>query len=63
MQVLKEYKHDIIIFAAHFFDEAIRMHRISTKDGSLVESKTIDDTNILSAYNVSMVDLNSDGSR
>ena len=39
------------------------MHRISTKDGSLIQSKTIDDTNILSAYNVAMVDLNNDGNR
>ena len=39
------------------------MHRVSTVDGSLVESKTIDDQLILSAYNVEMVDLNSDGSR
>ena len=39
------------------------MHRVSTKDGSLIQSKTIDDTNILSAYNVAMVDLNNDGNR
>jgi len=36
MDILEEYAPDIIIFAAHFFDEAIRMHRISTVDGSLV---------------------------
>ena len=63
VQELDEYRNEIVVFAAHFFDEAIHMHRISTKDGSLVASKTIDDENILSAYNVSMVDLNGDGSR
>jgi len=63
VQTLPEYKWEIVVFAAHFFDEAIRMHRISTVDGSLIESKTIDDTQILSAYNVSMVDLNNDGNR
>jgi hypothetical protein len=39
------------------------MHRISTVDGSLVQSKIIDDSLILSAYNVSLVDLNGDGTR
>ena len=63
MQVLPEYKNEVVVFSAHFFDEAIRMVRISTVDGSLVESKTIDDTEILSAYNVALVDLNNDGNR
>lgn len=39
------------------------MHRISTIDGTLMQSKTIDDSEILSAYGVSMVDLNNDGNR
>ena len=39
------------------------MHRISKVDGKLIQSKVIDDTNILSAYNVAMVDLNGDGNR
>lgn len=39
------------------------MARISKVDGSLIATKTIDDVNILSAYNVSMVDLNNDGNR
>ena len=60
---LPEYPGEVVVFAAHFFDEAIRMHRVSKKDGSLIASKTIDDTNILSAYNVTMVDLNNDGNR
>lgn len=60
---LPEYENEVVVFAAHFFDEALRMNRISTIDGSLVGSKTIDDSLILSAYNVSMVDLNGDGSR
>ena len=63
VQELPEYKGEIIVFAAQFFDEKISMHRISKKDGTLVQSKVIDDTNILSAYNVAMVDLNGDGNR
>ena len=58
---MSKYKYEVVVFAAHFFDEALRMHRVSTVDGSLVQSKTIDDQLILSAYNVAMVDLNSDG--
>lgn len=60
---LPEFKNEIVVFAAHFFDERVLMNRVSTVDGSLVATKIIDDTNILSAYNVTMVDLNSDGSR
>ena len=63
IETLSEFKNEIVVFAAQFFDEKISMHRVSTKDGSLVQSKTIDDTNILSAYNVAMVDLNGDGNR
>lgn len=37
------------------------MHRISTVDGSLVQSKVIDDELILGAYGISLVDLNGDG--
>lgn len=58
---MSQYKGEVVVFAAQFFDEAISMHRVSKKDGSLIQSKTIDDTQILSAYNVSMVDLNNDG--
>ena len=63
VDTMSQYKDEIVVFCAQFFDEALSMHRISTKDGSLVQSKTIDDKLILSAYNVSMVDLNSDGNR
>jgi hypothetical protein len=37
------------------------LYRVSTKDGSLVGSKVIDDTTILSAYSVTYADLNGDG--
>ena len=60
---LPEYKYEVVVFTAHFFDEALRVQRVSTVDGSLIESKTIDDENILSAYNVAVVDLNSDGNK
>ena len=61
VDTLSEYKWEIVVFAAQFFDEKLSMHRISTVDGSLVQSKVIDDTEILSAYNVALVDLNGDG--
>jgi len=57
------YRNEVVVFAAQFFDEKLSMHRVSTKDGSLVQSKVIDDTNILSAYNVAMVDLNNNGQK
>ena len=63
VDTLSDYRWEVVVFAAQFFDEALSMHRISTVDGSLVESKTIDDELILSAYNVSLVDLNNDGER
>jgi len=63
LTTLAEYENEVVVFSAHFFDEAIRMVRISTVDGSLVATKTIDDTKILSAYNATLVDLNSDGNR
>ena len=49
---LPEYEDEVVVYSAHFFDEAIRMMRVSTVDGSLVQTKTIDDSLILSAYNV-----------
>ena len=60
---LPEFKDEIVVFSAHFFDQALRMTRISTANGSVVATKTIDDQKILSAYNVSLVDLNGDGNR
>ena len=30
------YKHEVIVFAAQFFDEALSVHRISTVDGTLI---------------------------
>ena len=63
VDTMEEYPDEIIIYVAHFFDEAIRMLRVSTKDGTLVQAKTIDDTEILSAYSVTVTDLNGDGKR
>lgn len=57
------YKNEIVVFAAQFFDEKLAVYRVSTKDGSLVDSRTIDDTTILSAYSVALVDLNGDGKK
>jgi hypothetical protein len=40
---LPEFKDEIVVFSAHFFDQALRMTRISTANGSVVATKTIDD--------------------
>ena len=63
VDTLPQYKHEVVVFAAQFFDEKVSMHRVSTRDGSLVQSKVIDDGTIMSAYNVSLVDLNGDGKK
>jgi len=39
------------------------MHRVSLTDGTLVESRMIDDGSILAAYSVALVDLNQDGKK
>jgi hypothetical protein len=53
----------VVVFAAEFFTEKVSVHRVSTVDGALVESRIIDDGEILNAYSVALVDLNSDGKR
>lgn len=57
------YKDEVVVFATQFFDEKLALYRVSTKDGTLVGQRTIDDTTILSAYSVTMVDLNGDGKK
>lgn len=54
------YRNEVIVFAAEFFNEQVSFYRVSTKDGSLVDSRVID-TEILSAYSVTYADLNGDG--
>lgn len=61
MVTLSQYEDEIVVFSAQFFDEAVSVHRISTKDGSLVSSRMIDDSTILSAYLAQYVDINGDG--
>jgi len=56
-----EYPNEIVVFAAEFFNQALSVQRVSTVDGSLVARGIIDDTEILDAYSVDYVDLNSDG--
>jgi hypothetical protein len=55
-------KHEIMVFAAEFFNEQVAFYRVSTKDGTLVDSRVID-TEILSAYSVTYTDLNGDGEK
>ena len=60
---MDEYPDEIVLFAAEFFDQTLAFYRISTKDGSLVASRKIDDSTVLSAYQVALVDMNGDGKR
>jgi len=57
------WKHEIVVFAAEFFNEKVAYYRVSTKTGDLVGSHIIDDGSILSAYSVTFVDLNGDGKK
>lgn len=59
---MDQYPNEVVVFAAQFFDEKLGVHRVSLKDGSLVESRIIDDTT-LHAYSVQLVDLNGDGKK
>ena len=63
METSEAYPDEIILYIPSFFDEAVRMVRVSTVDGTLVANKTIDDTLIQSAYSTTLVDLNGDGKR
>lgn len=64
IQVIEDcpYHHEVVVFAAEFFNEKVSLYRVSTRDGTLVDSRLIDDT-ILSAYSVTFADLNGDGVR
>ena len=57
------YRDEVVVFATQFFDQKVALYRVSTKDGSLVGSRTIDDSTILDAYSVALVDLNGDGKK
>ena len=58
-----QYPGEAVIFAAEFFNEKVSVHRVSLTDGTLVESRTIDDSTIRSAYSIQLVDLNADGKK
>lgn len=66
--VLAEYQDQIVVWAA--YDNEIAAIRVSTLDGSLVETRVIDNNSIkldgskvTAAYSLTMVDLNGDGDR
>ena len=61
VQDLAQYPNEIVVFGAEFFNQKLSVQRVSTVDGSLVARGVIDDTEILDAYSVDFVDLNSDG--
>lgn len=58
--VYNPYKHEVVVFAAEFFNEQVSITRVSTKTGEMVEYRIID-TEILSAYSATFSDLNGDG--
>ena len=39
-----QFKNEVVVFAAEFFNEKVSFYRVSTKDGSLVASREIDST-------------------
>lgn len=56
-----QYPGELILFSAEFFNEKLGVYRISLTDGTLIESRMIDEDEILAAYSVELVDLNADG--
>ena len=56
------YENEIVVYAAEFFNEQLSVHRVSLVDGTLVQSRVID-TTTLSAYSVTLTDLNGDGQK
>jgi len=70
VDVLPQYPDEIVVWASEFFDESLGVYRVSTKDGTLVESRIIDSPDIQlggsslhRAYSVQLVDLNGDGKK
>jgi len=63
MVEMSQYKHQVVVFCAQFFDQVLSVHRISTVDGSLVSSRVIDDSTILDVYLAQYVDINGDGTK
>ena len=63
VDTFSEYRDEIVVFAAEFFNQKLSFYRVSTKTGELVEGRTIDDTTILDAYSVALTDLNGDGKK
>jgi hypothetical protein len=57
---VSQYKNEVVVFAAEFFNERVSFYRVSTKTGELVDMRVID-TTIESAYSVTYADLNGDG--
>lgn len=58
---LPQYKNEVVVFAAEFFNEKVSFYRVSTETGELVDYRIIDETDILSAYSVTYADINGDG--
>mmetsp|Transcript_44470 Transcript_44470/g.60320 ORF Transcript_44470/g.60320 Transcript_44470/m.60320 type:complete len:299 (+) Transcript_44470:31-927(+) len=63
MVEMSQYKHEIVVFCAEFFNQVLSVTRISTIDGSLVSTRVIDDSTILDVYLAQYRDINGDGTK
>ena len=60
---LEAYPDEIIVWAAQDLSNTLSFYRVSTKNGTLVDSRVIGDQTYQSTYTLSMVDLNGDGKK
>ena len=60
---MESYPNEIIVWSSEFWNERIALYRVSTVDGSFIDSRVIDDKDFGSAYSIKMVDLNGDGKK
>ena len=63
VDVLDAYPDEVIVWASDTNSNNLGLYRVSTKDGSLVDSRIIDGATHEHSYTVSMVDLNGDGKK
>jgi len=61
--VLDNYPGEIIVWAAEYWNERLTVTRVSTEDGTFIDSRVIDDDDFGSAYSIKMVELNGDGKK
>ena len=60
---MENYPNEIIVWSAESRSERIALYRVSTVDGTFIDSRVIDDDNFGRAYSVKVVELNGDGKK